>query len=172
MKNVIYVAVFILSIVLMCVPVHATQSDADKAVAIALPEVKKSEAFSSVRYQDPAKGKMKVTAIGYGETRFKGDTITEEQASQLLAKRLYECDVVVMRYISRPITVQQRAALISFVYNLGETNFAGSTLVKKINAGKLSQAPVEFRKWCYSGKTKMKGLALRREREIAMATWK
>lgn len=75
------------------------------------------------------------------------------------------------------LTTNQRAALISFVFNIGATNFlrggpggGPSTILVKLNAGDFAGAANEFSRWIYSGdKTKPNPvLVARRERERAL----
>ena len=63
------------------------------------------------------------------------------------------------------MTVERRAALVSFVYNVGGTKFGNSTLLKKLNAGDASGACAELSKWVYAGGVKLKGLVARRAEE-------
>ena len=64
-----------------------------------------------------------------------------------------------------------RAALASFVYNVGEGNFARSTLLRKLNQGDLRGACHELSRWVYAGGRKLNGLVSRRatERELCLA---
>lgn len=60
----------------------------------------------------------------------------------------------------------QQAALMSFHYNVGHNAFANSTLLKRLNAGKLDQVPREMARWKYAGGKVSKGLVNRRNTEI------
>jgi lysozyme len=45
------------------------------------------------------------------------------------------------------LTVDQKVALLDFIYNVGSGNFRSSTLLKKLNAGDYAGAAAEFDKW-------------------------
>ena len=64
-----------------------------------------------------------------------------------------------------------RAALASFVYNVGAGNFARSTLLRKLNQGDLRGACHELSRWVYAGGKRLNGLVSRRatEKEICLA---
>jgi GH24 family phage-related lysozyme (muramidase) len=54
---------------------------------------------------------------------------------------------------------------VSFTYNLGATNFSGSTLLKKLNAGEIQVAADEFLRWHKAGGQVLFGLIRRRAYE-------
>lgn len=58
------------------------------------------------------------------------------------------------------------AAVADFVFNLGPAAYAGSTLRKRINSCDWAGAEQEFTKWVYGGGRVLRGLALRRAREV------
>ena len=58
-----------------------------------------------------------------------------------------------------------RAALGSFVYNVGAGNFQSSTLLRKAKAGDLVGACNELPRWVYAKGQKLNGLVRRREAE-------
>lgn len=62
----------------------------------------------------------------------------------------------------------RRAALASFVYNVGEGQFSRSTLLRKLNAGDAREACAELSRWVYAGGRVLTGLVKRRaaEREL------
>jgi lysozyme len=135
--------------------------------------VKDEESFMGTVYDD--RGHW---AYAYGHTAklgppipLPGMTITQPEAERLLLSDLTKVVGQVMPLIKVRIAPNQLGAVASFVYNLGQTNFAASTLLKKINAGDLAGAADEFPKWNKSTnpKTKVKevlvGLTRRRARE-------
>jgi lysozyme len=86
------------------------------------------------------------------EARFHNDATTYLIASKTLC----------------PKTAGERhGAIADFAYNLGATRLAGSTLRKRINEGRYSEAVRELRKWVYGGGRKLRGLILRREAEAS-----
>jgi len=63
------------------------------------------------------------------------------------------------------LTSNQRAALISLVFNIGVTAWNKSTILRKINAGDFPGAANEFSRWIYDNGVIVDGLVTRRERE-------
>jgi lysozyme len=93
--------------------------------------------------------------IGYG-SRFLADGkecngstpgITLEEADKLLAVTLSTYERAVIKHVNVNLNENQFAALVSFVYNLGEGNFAASTLLKRLNAGDYESAAKQFLVW-------------------------
>lgn len=64
-----------------------------------------------------------------------GDIATDQECDERLKRQLAIADRAIDRYVKRPLRAYQRAALISFIYNVGEGAFKSSTLLKKLNAG-------------------------------------
>lgn len=93
-----------------------------------------------------------------------------------------ECDALLQRYLTPvqrtvdaavkvPLSKYQKAALYSFTYNVGQSAFTKSTLLKKLNTGDIKGACDELRRWTYAGGKPWKGLQNRREieRELCLA---
>ena len=91
--------------------------------------IKEFEGLQTNAYRDAAD----VLTIGYGHTKGvkEGDSITEQFATVMLDKELREYEGYVDQMVNVPLNENQHAALVSFVYNLGPTNFASSTLLKR-----------------------------------------
>lgn len=113
--------------------------------------------------------------IGYGHTDAAGPpkvvagmTITEQEAQDILRSDLGKVEASVERTVKVKINDNQFAALVSFVYNVGENNFAGSTLLRKLNAGQYDVVPSELMKWTKANGVTVKGLANRRAAEGAL----
>lgn len=138
--------------------------------------IKNEEKFMSKPYLDA----VKVPTIGYGTTRYdngkavtlKDPAITEKRASELLQ---YQIDrdyaPAVIRALKVKVNQNQFDALTSFAYNVGTGGMAGSTLLKKINAGINDRATIEywFGVWnkgtIKREKVVLQGLVKRRKRE-------
>lgn len=113
-----------------------------------------------------------VRTIGYGHTGsdvLPGMKIETEEAERLLKSDLVRFENVVNKLVKVPLNQNQFDALISLVFNIGEGNFKGSTLLKKLNASEFAGAALEFPKW-NKGRVKgelkvLPGLVIRRERE-------
>lgn len=63
------------------------------------------------------------------------------------------------------VTANQKAALVSFAYNLGEERLEESTLLRKLRDGNIAGAADEFLRWTFAGGKQLKGLIRRREAE-------
>ncbi|MGQ1888284.1 lysozyme [Serratia marcescens] len=120
-------------------------------------------------YPDPGTG-GKPWTIGWGHTKgvMQGDRITQEQAEQFFSDDLAVFELTVNRAIKRPMTQNQFDAMVSLAFNIGGSAFAGSTLVKKFNAGDIQGAVNEFPKWRSSAGKVMPGLVKRRAAEREM----
>jgi len=108
-----------------------------------------------------------VWTIGYGHTKTAkpGMRITLAGAEALLKHDLAWVEAALKKYVKVPLTQNQYDALASFVYNLGETNFKNSTLLKMLNKGDYQGAADQLPRWDkQKGKT-LKGLTIRRNHE-------
>jgi lysozyme len=139
------------------------------ALVIAVPLVKPLEGRSLASYLDP----VGIPTICYGSTAGVklGQTKTDAQCDALLANELGQAIASVDQLTIRQQPDTRRAALGSFVYNVGEQAFAGSTLLRKLNAGDVSGACAELSRWVYAKGVRLNGLVQRRaaERELCEA---
>ena len=112
-----------------------------------------------------------IPTIGWGHTSTvtKEDvgvkTITEEEAEELLRGDLKWAEEAVFKNIKVPTTDNQFSALVSWTFNLGETNLRQSTMLKRINENALEVVPFELRRWNKSGGKVLAGLRKRRKAE-------
>lgn len=108
--------------------------------------IKKHEGLRLKVYADVAGYKT----IGWGHKLVAGETmtvITEQQAEDLLTADMTRIWNGIKNSITRPLTDNQRAAVMAFAFNVGASAFNGSTMLKKINAGDMAGAAEEFMKW-------------------------
>lgn len=160
------------------IKVVAKPADTSKWVVpkAAIDLIKAQESFVGHAYND--RGSL---AIGYGHTSKIGlpvvtaeMTMTEPQASALLASDVTALVGTIMPLIKVHVTPNQLGAIASFVYNVGRTNFSTSTLLKKLNAGDIAGAAAEFPKWSKSTNPKtgiketLPGLVKRRAAEAKL----
>jgi lysozyme len=139
---------------------------------IAVELVKKWEGFRSKPYRCPAG----VPTIGYGATRYADgeavsmddEPISEEAAFGLLRVTMAKFAADVDRLVTVPLKRHERAALISFTFNLGPGALRQSTLLRKLNAGDRAGAAAEFHRWNRAGSSILEGLTRRRAEEAAM----
>lgn len=111
-----------------------------------------------------------VWTIGYGHTRTVRANmhITSAQADQLLEDDLRIAERAVARLVRVPLTGNQFSALVSFVFNVGTTNFERSTLLKLLNRGWYEQVPAQLARWNRASGEILGGLARRRAAEAKL----
>ena len=97
-----------------------------------------------------------------------GKKYTDRECDQLLWKDLQPAKKTVDQLVKVPLGEYQRAALYSFVFNVGSDAFSKSTLLKKLNRGDEAGACEEMRRWVYAGGMKWQGLYNRREMERSL----
>ena len=98
-----------------------------------------------------------------------GDTITEDAAAEQLMRRLRrDFEPAVRRLVTVDLEQHQYDALVSFVYNVGEGNLAGSTLLRRLNAGNYHDVPAQLMRWTKSKGVELRGLVRRRRDEAEM----
>lgn len=126
--------------------------------------IKQFEGFSATPYKDSA-GKW---TIGFGHLIKNNETfgtISQAQAEELLAKDTSGAQSTINNLVTVPLNANQRAALVSFVYNIGSGNFANSTMLRLLNSGDYAGAAKEFERWIYAGGVVNSGLVSRRAKE-------
>lgn len=95
-------------------------------------------------------------------------TITRAEADRIYDADLREARVAVATYVKVPLTVNQRAALESFTFNVGAGALKSSTLLRKLNAGDYTGAANELDRWVNDNGVRVAGLVNRRAREKAV----
>ena len=90
-----------------------------------------------------------IPTLGWGHIKGVklGDTCTPEQAETWFQEDYDLARRVVLRHVETKLTENQVQALTSWVFNLGEGNFAVSTLLKKLNANDIEGASKEILRW-------------------------
>ncbi len=109
-----------------------------------------------------------VWTIGYGHTNgvMKGMVWTPEYAVMMLKRDLYCAEVAVNEMVTVPLTQGEFDALVDFVYNVGTSAFANSTMLKLLNQKKYQDAAEQFELWDHVGGTVVAGLLARRQAEL------
>jgi len=130
--------------------------------------IEEFEGFSAKPYLCPA-GKW---TIGFGDTMWKGKpvtsltkAITKAEAEYALEARLKGFQAELDAAVRVPLTSNQNAALLSFIYNIGATSFRKSTLLKVLNEGDIREAANQFMRWNKVNGKEFAGLTRRREAE-------
>ena len=128
--------------------------------------IKEFEGFRANAYRDP----VNVWTIGFGTIRGvkPGDVITRAEAERRLRQELVEYERAVERATGGNATQPQFDALVSFAYNVGVKGMAGSTVIKRHNAGDHQAAARAFALWNKAGGKVWPGLTRRRAAEAAL----
>lgn len=100
--------------------------------------------------------------------------ISDDEIDRLAQQDTAKAAAAVDQNVRVPINGNQRAALVSFSFNVGVGAFKGSTLLKKLNAGDFAGAAAEFLRWNKETKdgvaVENAGLTARRLAEQTMFT--
>ena len=128
-----------------------------------LDAIKKHEGVRYVAYRDA----VNVPTICHGSTRkvYMGERATPAECEERLLEDATYAGKGVAKGVKVKLTQGQYDALVSFVFNVGETKFYHSTLLRKINAGDCWGAGKEFDRWVYADGKRLKGLVSRRADE-------
>ena len=134
-----------------------------------IPIIRKFEGLKLRAYLCPSS----IWTIGYGNTFYengskvqKGDKITLDRADRLLFFVVQKFEKEVIKMVTSQINENQLGALTSFAFNVGTSNLAKSTLLKKVNANP-NDATIrdEFNRWTKAGGKVLNGLVTRRKAE-------
>ncbi|AZA74550.1 lysozyme [Chryseobacterium indoltheticum] len=130
------------------------------------------EGFKEYAYKDSGG----VWTVGYGQTYFSGgkkvmqyDKIGKTESILFVQKKVEKIYYNIVKRINRTLPENQYVALISFVYNVGETAFNRSTLLKFINMNREKIEIIsEFKNWVYVKGVFVQGLLNRRLKESSL----
>ena len=138
-------------------------------------EFEESGTFVSAPIQDPV-GNWE---IGYGSiwdwrnvprSRVTADTdsIDEPTARAWLGMELQTAATAIRDLVTVDLTDPEIASLESLIYNIGQGNFASSTLLRLLNRGDFEGAAAQINRWDQAGGQVMAGLVRRRAAETAL----
>lgn len=83
-----------------------------------------------------------------------GSKITQDESTKLLRSDLESREQFLTALIKVPVTQNQFDAMLSLLFNIGNKAFAGSTLLKRLNAGDYAGAADAFMSWTKAGSDK------------------
>jgi lysozyme len=133
------------------------------AAALAVPLVQHFEGTVFSAYRDPV-GIITACTGHTGPELKMGQTYTRQQCEEMLYKDLAK-HADALSCVRAPLTDGQRAAFLSFAFNVGDDAFCRSTLVRKANAGDINGACAELSRWTYASGKQLPGLVRRRAAE-------
>lgn len=136
------------------------------ATALAIPLVMLYEGYVPWVHRDPI-GRL---AACYGhddQTMTPGKRFTAAECQAMLDQDLLK-HAQALDCIKHPLTDGQKAAFVSFAFNVGNKALCDSTLARKANAGDMAGACAELSRWTRAGGRELPGLVKRRaaEREL------
>lgn len=111
-----------------------------------------------------------VWTIGYGHTKnvYKGQTITLQEAHELLREDLQSHMWKAKEQITSDLTQNQYDAIASFCFNLGANILTGSKLLTYLNESMWDEACNEMMDYCHGGGRFVQGLWNRRDKEVKL----
>lgn len=144
------------------------------AIAIASPMISGFESERHRVYRDV----VGIATYCDGETKNPdwSKTYSHEECMALLGGRLEEFNAAIDSCVYATLTTHQRAASLSFTYNLGAGAFCGGSIARNFNAGNPQAACDAMLQYDHAGKDKngkprvIRGLTIRRqaEREVCL----
>jgi lysozyme len=120
-----------------------------------------NEGYKNIAYLDS----VGVPTICYGHTGgiSLGTKLTDDECQVLFNKDIKWAVEAFERNVKVEVGQHTAIAMIDFIFNVGESNFKQSTMLKKLNSGDIVGACNEFPKWVYAKGIKLKGLENRRK---------
>jgi lysozyme len=143
---------------------------AASALTIASVVIPELEGVRHTPYYDVAG----VLTVCYGHTGadiIKSKKYTEEECQAMLDIDILPFARAVERSVKVPADEYQKAALISFSYNVGVRAFERSSVLRHLNAGNYKAACDGLRAWIWAGGKQWQGLINRRDVEHELCSW-
>ena len=91
--------------------------------------------------------------------------LSDSEILEIFKKDITAINNSLNKVIKVPLNKNQRLALLSLRYNIGESAFNDSSLLQFVNAGNFTGAALRFAEWRMSEGKVLQGLVNRRERE-------
>ena len=134
---------------------------------VAVDKIADWEGFREKPYMDA--GSLR---IGYGRKAKKGETTTSDKERGNLMTKVQDIGDWLDGVVTADLNANQKAALTSLVYNVGQGSFKKSKALKALNAGDMDefkrQAFSKEQGWVKSKGKFVKGLHNRRQKEQAL----
>ncbi|MFB5745086.1 lysozyme [Cedecea sp. S5-13] len=143
---------------------------AASALTIASFVIPELEGVRHTPYYDVA-GVLTVCYGHTGDDIIKSKKYTEAECQAMLDKDMLPFARSVERSVKVPVDEYQKAALISFSYNVGVRAFERSSVLRHLNAGNYKVACDGLRAWVWAGGKQWQGLINRRDVEHELCTW-
>ena len=132
-------------------------------LALAAPLIVTYEGTIFRSYKDPI-GIVTACTGHTGPELKMGQTFTKEQCTAMLESDMLK-HAEALDCIKTPLSDGQKAAFISFAFNIGNGAFCASTLARKANGGDLMGACAELSRWTIAAGKELPGLVNRRRAE-------
>lgn len=136
-----------------------------------LDHVKKWEQLRLKAYMPTPHDKWTI-GWGHTSTAYQGQVITEREAEKLLRKDLAWTVDAIHELVDVPLSQKQFDALAGLVFNIGRTNFANSTVLRRLNASNYAGAADAMMMWTKQRQNgrlvELRGLVRRRKEEREM----
>lgn len=129
--------------------------------------IKRREVFYANPYQDYGG----TWTQGYGHTKGIGPDsppCTMEEALEWLREDVKDAQEAINRLVRYELTDNEFSALVSFVFNIGETQFRRSSALKALNTGDFEKVGVFMALWNKDAGKVMNGLVERRAEEAEL----
>lgn len=100
--------------------------------------IKSFEGYKDIGYYaTKGEASQDLVTVGYGSTGRvkKGEKITEEQAEQYLQEDIAVAEKAVDSLVTVDLTPNQKSAVVSLVFNIGQGNFKNSKALQALNKG-------------------------------------
>lgn len=149
-------------------PLTMTTGAKSAWIGLALTLVAGWEGLYTKAYKDP----IGVVTICYGVTNHDrsvkmGDQVSKDQCQKWLAEDLPRYDAMAKKCIPNidSFPPHRHAAIVSFVYNVGQGNLCKSSVARHLTAGRVQQGCDALLQWNKAGGKVLKGLDNRRRNE-------
>ena len=133
------------------------------AIGLAVPLVMNFEGLKTSPYLDP----VGIPTVCFGEIHAEMRSYTPAECKAMLLDSLEAHGQDIARCLPQDLPDHQKAAALSFGYNVGAEKLCGSTFAAKLRA-RDPTACAELSRWVYAGGKQFPGLVKRRASERAL----